>query len=54
VQFKNQGGPDSAKPLIARRAFGVIVIGILALGAIFTVRLLFSLLKETPKRRRRR
>ena len=54
VRIENRDEPSGPKPPMARRAFGVIIIAILAVGTIFTVRLLSSLLKGIKKGRRRR
>jgi hypothetical protein len=54
VRIENRDEPSGPKPLMARRAFGVIVIGILAIATIFTVRMLSSLFKEIKTVRRRR
>jgi hypothetical protein len=54
MRAENRDEPDDPKPLMARRAFGVIIIGVIAVGTIFTVRLISSLFKEIKKGRRRR
>jgi hypothetical protein len=52
-QLENRGG-SRRKPLISRRALGLLILGILGASVLLTTQLFFPLLKEITKGRRRR